>query len=73
MPLQPTMQGGKQDGPPSSNTLQHTEVKASAVLSSAFEWLPEGSEMPEETSCRFAGSQKLLMEDAGPVRARSPQ
>ncbi|KAI7838406.1 hypothetical protein COHA_007810 [Chlorella ohadii] len=31
------------------------------VYSSALQWLPEGSEMPDETSCRFASSQAALV------------
>lgn len=32
------------------------------------QWLPEGSEMPDETSCRFASSQAALVpEDVRPV------
>lgn len=41
----------------------------SAVFASEFEWLPNGSEMPEETNCRFAAGQSgLLQQPAGPVR-----
>ncbi len=28
-----------------------------------LQWLPEGSEMPDETSCRFASSQEALVPD----------
>ena len=40
-----------------------------AVHTSELEWLPQGSEMPEETNCRFAAGQEgLLASPAGPVR-----
>lgn len=39
-----------------------------AVLSSDLRWLPDGSEMPQETECSFAGSQQaLLPAPASPV------
>ncbi len=39
-----------------------------AVLSSDLRWLPDGSEMPQETECCFAGSQQtLLPAPASPV------
>lgn len=38
------------------------------VLSGQLQWLPEGSELPEETSTRFASSQAdLLPEGVAPV------
>ena len=38
------------------------------VLSSHLEYLPEGSEMPEETRTRFGGSQAAVLPDgAGPI------
>lgn len=33
------------------------------VLSSALQWLPGGSELPEETTCRFASGQAHLFPD----------
>lgn len=36
------------------------------VLSSALQWLPQGSELPDETSCRFASGQSHLFPDASP-------
>lgn len=38
-----------------------------AVKSGQLVWLPNGSEMPEETSCRFASSQSSVL---GPQGAR---
>ena len=32
-----------------------------AVTSGQLVWLPEGSEMPEETNCRFAASQEAQL------------
>lgn len=36
-----------------------------AVVSGQLQWLPGGSEMPEETNCRFASSQAALLGPAG--------
>eukprot|EP00873_Tetraselmis_striata_P027448 jgi/Tetstr1/447712/TSEL_000015.t1 len=37
----------------------------SEVYSSALEWLPAGSEFPEETSCRFASGQGMAPSAGG--------
>uniref|UniRef100_A0A7S1T811 DNA-directed RNA polymerases I and III subunit RPAC1 n=1 Tax=Tetraselmis chuii TaxID=63592 RepID=A0A7S1T811_9CHLO len=42
-------------------------VVNSEVYSSALEWLPAGSEFPEETSCRFACGQGDMSSSIGPV------
>ena len=36
-----------------------------AVLSGQLTWLPNGSEMPEETNCRFAASQVAQLPGEG--------
>ena len=38
-----------------------------AATAAALQWLPEGSEMPDETSCRFASSQTSVVPDVQPV------
>jgi DNA-directed RNA polymerase I and III subunit RPAC1 len=40
-----------------------SHVTCVAVLSKDLVWLPTGSEMPEETGCRFSSSQDGMFED----------
>ena len=39
------------------------------MLSSGLQWLPQGSELPEETGCRFASSQAGRFPAGDPPRA----
>ena len=46
--------------------LADVNVVISAVLSGQLTWLPNGSEMPEETNCRFAASQEAALSGEEP-------
>ncbi|PRW20693.1 DNA-directed RNA polymerases I and III subunit RPAC1 [Chlorella sorokiniana] len=71
----------KEDAPSEQNTivlklkvecrrLPNGALENDKVYFSALQWLPEGSEMPDETSCRFASSQAALVpEGVRPVHA----
>jgi DNA-directed RNA polymerase I and III subunit RPAC1 len=41
-----------------------------AVLSEDLQWLPKGSEIPDETKCRFVSNQRDTLGDVRPVHSR---
>lgn len=68
----------KEDAPSEQNTivlklkvecrrLSNGAMENDKVYSKDLLWLPEGSEMPDETSCRFASSQAVLVPGVRPV------
>lgn len=49
-----------------------TRLTECIVLSADLKWLPDGSEMPDETNCRFTASQSTsLLQNGAPVEIKT--